>query len=150
MADSGSLTAAHRDALAPFVVAAQAALADWAGLDSFPCGDGTMTATAFSEGHLSATLPLRRTPPGVLAVALPRAFAAGFAERVLAESGDPALVADLVGELANVIAGHAKALLVGTPGHFDLGTPRLGAPEPGSYAVAMVRCELGELRLGLN
>jgi CheY-specific phosphatase CheX len=41
----------------------------------------------------------------------------------VAEQLDPAMVADCMGEIANIIAGQAKALLHGTPNHFVFSTP---------------------------
>jgi CheY-specific phosphatase CheX len=44
------------------------------------------------------------------------------------------MVRDCMGEVANVVAGHAKALLVGRPSHFTLSTPtvRSGGPVAGN------------------
>lgn len=39
----------------------------------------------------------------------------------------PGLVEDAAGEFANVVAGQAKTMLKGTPHHFQLATPRVGA-----------------------
>lgn len=63
---------------------------------------------------------------GRVVLSLPADTAAALARRVLAGAVDePAadVVADCAGEVANVVAGQAKALLVGNPAHFNLSTP---------------------------
>lgn len=61
-----------------------------------------------------------------LVMSFPEGTAATLAARVLAEAGvevTPELVRDCMGEVANVVAGQAKSLLVGRPAHFTLSTP---------------------------
>jgi CheY-specific phosphatase CheX len=72
-----------------------------------------------------------------LVLSFPEVTAALLAERVLAGTGAPAtadVIRDCAGEVANVVAGHAKALLVGTPAHFTLSTPTLVGAGPASEA----------------
>src|SRR5262249_21629264 len=79
-------------------------------------------------GDVSAVLPLTPGIVGPLVVGFPAQTAAAFAARMLdGEGGTVAadVVADCMGEVANVIAGQAKALLAGTPYHFAFGTPKV-------------------------
>jgi chemotaxis protein CheX len=62
--------------------------------------------------------------PGPTAEALARRVFVGTMAEVSAD-----LVRDCMGEVANVVAGQAKVLLVGTPAHFTLSTPTVeGGP----------------------
>jgi CheY-specific phosphatase CheX len=68
-----------------------------------------------------------------LVMSFPKQTAAALAQRILAGTVDevPAdMVGDCMGEVANVVAGQAKGLLVGSPSHFTLSTPsvRTGGP----------------------
>jgi hypothetical protein len=89
-----------------------------------------------------------------LLVAVPESLLMGLADRVFGGptgTEDPGLLHDLAGELANLIAGHAKALLHGSPNHFRLGTPKLGgAPPEGTFLVARFVSELGEFAVALR
>jgi CheY-specific phosphatase CheX len=61
-----------------------------------------------------------------LVVSFPQRTAAELARRILAGTADEVaadMIGDCVGEVANVVAGQAKALLVGCPSHFTLSTP---------------------------
>src|SRR4051812_12669340 len=63
---------------------------------------------------------------GRLVLSFPGRTAATLARRILAEAAvdaDAMMVQDCMGEVANVVAGQAKALLVGSPSHFTLSTP---------------------------
>jgi CheY-specific phosphatase CheX len=109
-----------------FSEAVPAALSEMAGVEAVvretcpasainPCADliaGIGLTMAGGEGRLELCLPERT--------------AAELARRVLAETMDPVaedMVRDCMGEVANVVAGHGKALLVGRPSHFTLSTP---------------------------
>ncbi len=145
------LPAERSAALAPFVAAALAALRDWAGVEGYPAAEWLGPLGAGRAGF-AAAVALRRAVPGRLHVALDETAAAALVARVFAEAGAaaaPDLVGDCVGELANLIAGRAKALLHGTPAHFQLGTPILGDAGPTDLAVARLECELGAVVLGL-
>ena len=82
-----------------------------------------------SAAELVATVELKRSVPGWLAVGVPRTTARTLAQRYLADSPQPddGLMLDAVGEFANVIAGQIKTMLKGTAYHFQLTTPRFGA-----------------------
>jgi chemotaxis protein CheX len=63
---------------------------------------------------------------GWLVMGFPQGTAAALTQRVLAEAADgaaPDMIRDCMGEVANVVAGQAKALLFGRPSHFTLSTP---------------------------
>jgi CheY-specific phosphatase CheX len=150
-ADAAPLPMEAAAALAPFVDAALAALRDWANAEAFAAARW-LGLPPLDSRRCTATMALRRAAPGTLFVSVPADFAAVLATRVFAEIEDPGsanLAADCVGELANLIAGHAKALLRGTPAHFALGTPVLQAPPGIPFATALLKCELGELMLGV-
>lgn len=87
------------------------------------------------RGELVAMLELSSAAQTCLAVELSGTTAAALAQRVLADTfpnPDAALIRDCLGELINVSAGQAKALLHGTPWQFTFGTPRVdsGAESP--------------------
>jgi CheY-specific phosphatase CheX len=84
-------------------------------------------AAADTIAGLSATIRLTAAGgEGRLILAFPEPTAAELARRILAGTVDePAadMIGDCMGEVANVVAGQAKALLVGSPAHFTLSTP---------------------------
>ena len=83
-----------------------------------------------SEG-VSAALAIRSARVDQLVLCLPQATAAALAERVLTGavegSLDESMVCDCAGELANVTAGQAKALLSGTPDRLTFSMPTVFA-----------------------
>jgi chemotaxis protein CheX len=113
--------------LEPFVTAASVALREMAGTEVAVQGV-CRNALPATLGDVSAVLPLTSGVAGPLVISFPEQTATGLAVRILegeavAVAAD--VVADCVGEVANVIAGQAKALLAGTPYHFAFGTPRV-------------------------
>jgi CheY-specific phosphatase CheX len=80
----------------------------------------------------------------------PEATAAALARRVLAEAAvelSTEMIRDCMGEVANVVAGQAKALLFGTPFHFTLSTPTVlagHAPVAGGSQVVVFDSDVGE------
>jgi chemotaxis protein CheX len=86
------------------------------------------TLTPRSSGDITVVLGLTPTPGAMLVLDFPGPTASALADRVLAEVGgtsDYALVRDCMGELTNVIAGQAKALLHGTSHAFAFSTPEI-------------------------
>jgi chemotaxis protein CheX len=82
---------------------------------------------------VTATIVLRREPPGLLSLSFPLPVLEKLAGCYLGgiESLTAELIDDAAGEFANVIAGQAKTMLKGTPEHFWLSTPivqRTGTP----------------------
>lgn len=77
-------------------------------------------------GDVSVTLTLSHSLEGLLILSFSTSTAEALARRILvdvAEQLDPVMVADCMGEIANIVAGQAKALLHGTPNHFVFSTP---------------------------
>lgn len=89
--------------------------------------DGFQNATDDPSADLFAGVGLITSGgAGRLVLCFSVATATALARRVLADVADePAddMVRDCLGEIANVVAGQAKALLVGSPAHFTLSTP---------------------------
>ena len=76
--------------------------------------------------ELTAVIRLTGAAEGILALGCARPTAAALAGRILfgvTQEPDEPLVCDCLGELANVVAGQAKALLAGMPCHFTYSTP---------------------------
>jgi CheY-specific phosphatase CheX len=98
--------------------------------------------TADGEGRLELCMPERTADE------LARRILAGAVDRLTAD-----LVRDCMGEVANVAAGQAKALLVGRPSHFVLSTPvvRAGgsAGGPGGWVIRFTS-EAGEFDVHLR
>jgi CheY-specific phosphatase CheX len=110
---------------------------------------------------LSATLTICSARIDELVLCLPEQTAVALAERVLAgalpDGIDAEMVRDCAGELANVVAGQAKALLSGTPDHLSFATPRVFAGphqplrlgRPAACHVASFDSEVGAFSLRL-
>lgn len=133
-----------------FTSAAQTAFLEWARTEVCP-GDVTPGAP---PAAWTAVLAVRAAWGGFLVLQSSAAPARELARRVLAEAGtepDEDMTRDCLGELANVIAGQAKALLSGTPLAFNLTPPRVtpGATLPdlpgGEWRAVALGCELGEV-----
>jgi CheY-specific phosphatase CheX len=109
-----------------FATALPPALREMAGTDAV-LRESRPEAGSDGAGDLSATVRLT-TAGGEwrLVLCLPQQTAAELSRRILADTTDEVtaeLVGDCVGEVANVVAGQAKVLLVGCPSHFTLSTP---------------------------
>ncbi len=79
-----------------------------------------------SLGDLSVTLTLSGSLEGLLILSFSMSTAEALARRILADAAaelDPVMVKDCIGEIANIIAGQAKALFHGTANHFVFSTP---------------------------
>jgi CheY-specific phosphatase CheX len=71
--------------------------------------------------HLTAACGVAR-----LVMTYAEQTATALAQHILAGTTDdvsPDMIRDCIGEVANVVAGQAKAFLVGSPAHFTLSTP---------------------------
>ncbi len=114
-----------QDGIGPFVAAVGVALRELTGIAAAPREAGPN-----ESGDLSAMILM--THDGFLVLRFPMATATALAERMLdgAASADEEMVRDCMGELANVVAGQAKALLSGTADHFAFSTPVVGADQP--------------------
>jgi CheY-specific phosphatase CheX len=142
--------------LDPFIEAACGTLRDWAQTEAAVRTTHRQTRPP-AFGDLWAALELTFADDrGILVIGMAAPTAAALARRILAETTrevNDTLVCDCVGELANVTAGQAKALLHGTPRWFRLGTPRVAPadiawPAP-DCLVAMLGTDLGDIALRL-
>lgn len=144
--------------LDPFIEATGTTLREMAGVEAVPCADPG-PADARTRWDITSVVGLTTAAGGgALAVGFPRAAAAALAERMLAAvpvAIDDGMIADCAGELVNVIAGQAKALLHGTQYAFRHGTPTaLAGPDrpipcdPGAsgFRIPFV-CEVGEFEV---
>lgn len=111
--------------LEPFITAVATTFREMAGVEVGV--RGTSSAAGGEElADVSACLRLDADVSGWLILSIPHNTAAALAGRVLAgvEGGpDEGMIRDCAGELLNVTAGQAKALLFGTPRHFTFSTP---------------------------
>jgi chemotaxis protein CheX len=123
--DSPALTPEAREQLAAaFTEATLVSLREWAGIEVIHCE--VTSEPLGTAGHITAWLDLTSATLCALVLRFPERAAASFAGRVLREVGtavDAAMIRDCVGELANVVAGQAKALLHGTVHKFVFSTP---------------------------
>lgn len=114
-----------------FTAAVPFALRELAGVEAVARDAGPAAGRAPAD--LGATIRLA-TGGGQwrMTFCLPAAAAGELARRILAGATEltPGLVRDCTGEVANVIAGQAKALLVGSPAHFTLSTPEVRSGDP--------------------
>ena len=109
-----------------FAEAVPAALREWAGVEAVVRASGPASAVDTGAGLIAGIGLTMASGEGRLELLLPTQTAVELACRVLAGTVDPVgedMVRDCMGEVANVVAGHAKALLVGRPSHFTLSTP---------------------------
>jgi len=121
--------------LEPFIAGAlvalrEVALTDAAESNAYQC------QTRRVRGDWGVTIELTSSTEGILALGFDHATAVALAKRMLAETPvapDEALVQDCAGELANVVAGQAKACLAATPDRFTFTPPRF-APANADFA----------------
>jgi chemotaxis protein CheX len=150
----------HEELLEPFITAVSMTLREMASAEA-------VVQSAFKKkqhrtiGDVSAVLPLAFPAEGRLVLSFPAATAAALARRVLAEvmaAPDQGMVGDCVGELTNVVAGQAKALLFGSRYHFMLSTPtvitgtghEIRHPEGAHCLVVTFGSDLGDFALELS
>jgi chemotaxis protein CheX len=112
-----------------FAAAVPFALREMAGVDAVTV-ESRPAGADDGFGGVSAVIRLTTAGGGWdLTMHFPETTAATLARRILGgavEEFGAELVRDCMGEVANVVAGQAKALLVGSPSHFTLGTPTVG------------------------
>lgn len=154
------LSDAETARLATFVAAAQVAAADWVGDELFPTREFAASFAEQPRDHLTASLPMfpvDKSDHGAnlprLIVSMTQEVAGRFAERVFVEVGmpsEPNLLGDCVAEFANLVAGRAKALTLGTPEHFLLGTPTLDSAPTSECLIAVLVGELGEVVVAVD
>jgi chemotaxis protein CheX len=148
-----------RDALLqPFVEATRAALGEMAGAE-VAAHAPYRTSNHGCLGDVAALVALTSATPFAMVLSFPEGTAWALAKRILAESTkevDENLVLDCVGEVANVIAGQAKALLAATAYEFAFSLPRVlhgagaGPARPGQDRLVIAfTSECGEFALEL-
>ena len=109
-----------------FTEAVPAALYEMAGVEAVVCPTPSAGANDVRADVVAAIDLAMASGSGRVELCLPQPTAVELASRVLAGAVDRVtadLVRDCLGEVVNVVAGHAKALLVGRPSHFMLSTP---------------------------
>ena len=121
----------------------RAALGEMAGIEIHVRATAQETPQA-AQGCIAAVLRLESATVEFIVLSFPERTAAALTARILAEVGAPVdavLIRDCVGEIANVAAGQAKALLADTPHRFAFLVPEVVADEPqprqGSGCVAI-------------
>jgi chemotaxis protein CheX len=117
----------HEQLVAPLSAAVSAVLAEMAGAEAV-VQSVYRQPLCHTTGEVSAVLRLALVADAVLVLSCPKPTAQALAQRVLAgvpQPLDDSMIGDCVGELANVIAGQAKALLAGTPHHFTFSPPTI-------------------------
>jgi chemotaxis protein CheX len=126
LSDTRSIPEILRDQfLEPFIAAASVALREWTNTDVVVRNVHFQVAGE-PLGEVAAGLSLISALEGELILSCTEQTAADLAGRILADvKNDPeeGLIRDCLGEVANVIAGQAKALLAETPYRFAFSTP---------------------------
>jgi chemotaxis protein CheX len=119
--------------LEPFISAVCVTLREMAGTEVV-ARSVHETALNNSLTDISAAVHLTSTTDGFLVVSFPERSAYAVARRVLdgvTTELDESMIRDCVGEIANVVAGQAKALLAETPFHFVFSMPKVVVgPDP--------------------
>ena len=157
--DIGPITPDLRKQLAePLVTAVEQTLSQMAGAE-VTVRSAYQSSHPAGMGDLSVTLTLTQSLEGLLILSYSAGTAEALARRILAdvaEQLDPAMIADCMGEIANIVAGQAKALLHGTPNHFLFSTPKITLGEEGmafkegmTSLVLALECEQGAFALQL-
>jgi chemotaxis protein CheX len=134
--------------LEPFITAACTALREMAGVEVAVQGVYRKTLN-HALGDIAAVIKLGSASEGFLVLGFPQRTAAALGGRILAgvtPEVDENLIRDCVGEIANVVAGQAKALLAGAPYRFAFSLPQVVMsaqefqPPPGLDAAVVAFC----------
>ena len=144
--------------LEPFIAATRTALAEMAGTEMVVQAVYRQT-TPVEMGDIAAAVRLTSASEGLLLFIFPKGTAKALAGRILVGSAvqvDENLVRDCVGEIANVVAGQAKALLAGGLHRLAFAMPPVVATvdelRPQSSQDCLVialRCDAGEFAMEL-
>ena len=117
-----------RDCLVePFITATRVALGEMAATE-VAVRAVYQTALHYTLGDIAAVLGLQSATEGFLVLGFPRRTAEALAGRILAgvkDEVDENLIRDCVGEMGNVVAGQAKAILAETPYRFTFSLPEI-------------------------
>jgi chemotaxis protein CheX len=145
--------------LEPFIAAVCAALGEMAEM-AVVVDHVYQTTSSRTPESVAAEVVLDWGDEGFLILSFPKTTAAALARQILAGTADDvdeSLVRDCIGEVANVVAGQAKALLAGTPYRFTFAVPQVtagdnqAAPSAGQacFAVAF-RCAHGHFTMQIG
>jgi chemotaxis protein CheX len=143
-----------RDSL---IAATCAAVGEMAGTE-VAARDSSPQTVDHPLGDIAVVVELRSATGGLLVLHFPGRTAAALAGRILAgvtPQVDEDLVRDCMGEIANVVAGQAKALLAETPYRLTFSLPRVVAgsafqpPRGGDCLTIPFGSKLGEFALQL-
>jgi chemotaxis protein CheX len=149
----------HNTLLEPFISATCLTLHEMASIDAAARSVSRERVERLPAG-ITAVLGLGAETRGYLLLTFSAQTAAAVAERVLAgvshELSDE-IVRDCIGEIANVVAGQAKALLAETPFRVTLSMPKvvddpgteLGLPPGLDCQIVSFSSDLGEFTLSL-
>jgi chemotaxis protein CheX len=115
-----------------FVSSAVTAVQELAQLIAFP-SDGAAHPN-LPDDSVIAVVRLVRPVAGTMSLVIPKQVARRISEGYLPDGTElpDEIIHDVVGELANVIAGQAKTMLKGTPYHFALSIPVVSRHQAGS------------------
>ena len=112
------------------------------------------------QDDISAVLRITSTTAGSLILTFPYRTATAIARRVLegvTTEPDDGMIQDCMGEVANVVAGQAKAMLAETSFHFVfsmpevlVGHPAETRPDQEPPLVAVLTSDLGEFAIRLR
>jgi chemotaxis protein CheX len=111
----------------PFLAAVRAALGEMAGME-VAVGEVQQKEGLHPRDGFVVSLQLSLAIDGSFVLSFPQKTAAAMAGRILAgvsQDLDEKLIGDCMGEIANVVAGQAKALLGETPYHFGFSLPKV-------------------------
>jgi chemotaxis protein CheX len=127
--DTGTPESAGERLLEPFIEATRVALREMAGTEVV-VREVYRDAPPRTPVDVAALVRFTPAAEGPLVLGFPMRTAAGLAGRILAGAAGPPdedLVRDCVGEIANVVAGQAKAILGDTPRRFTFSVPEVVA-----------------------
>src|SRR5262249_52236238 len=145
--------------LEAFIAATRAALGEMAGAE--PVVRAVYRKPIqYALGDIAAVIRLKSvTGESSLVLGFPQRTAAAMARRILVEitqAVDKDLIRDCVGEIANVVAGQAKALLAEHPVRFEFRLPQIVVnaaefqpPKGLDCLVVVFDCDQGEFALQL-
>ena len=109
----------------PFSAAVRQALLDMASVEANVRSAEVLPELA-PPGELAVCVMLTGALDGLFVLSCRRSMAEALARRTLGDAVTevtPELIVDCLGEIANVVAGQAKALLAAGPYHFIFSTP---------------------------
>jgi chemotaxis protein CheX len=146
------------EVLQPFISAASVTLHEMAGVETI--GRSARQSLDELQDDISAVVRIISATAGSLILTFPYRTASAIARRVLdgvATEPDDGMIRDCMGEIANVVAGQAKAMLAETPFHFAFSMPKVFVghhaeswPNQERPFVAVLTSDLGDFSLRLT